>query len=152
MAPWRRRLCTTERNDLSVRHRRALLRIEYRTVNAERVLLVVQGAVYVATGVWSVVSRRTFELVTGPKVDYWLVRMVGLLATVIGAVLLFAARSTALDASIWILAIASAASFAAIDLRYALSGRISRIYLLDAVFEIVLGAGLAICWWLSHRG
>jgi hypothetical protein len=30
-----------------------------------------------ATGVWSLVHRRSFERVTGPKEDYWLVQAVG---------------------------------------------------------------------------
>mgnify|MGYP003293179536 CR=1 FL=1 len=50
-----------------------------------RATLLAQGGFYVLSGVWPLVSMRTFELVTGPKTDDWLVRMVGLLAAVIGA-------------------------------------------------------------------
>jgi hypothetical protein len=42
------------------------------------------------------------------------------------------------------LSIASAASFAAIDLRYALADRISDIYLLDAVGELAITALVSI--------
>src|SRR4051812_12349180 len=111
---------------------------------ASRIALVVQAAVYLGTGVWSLVSRSTFERVTGPKTDYWLVRMVGLLAAVIGIALLVATRQPAIDASVWLLAIGSAAAFAAIDLRYAIPRRISRVYLLDAAFEIALIVALGI--------
>jgi hypothetical protein len=38
-----------------------------------------QGAYYLLTGVWPLLSLRTFELVTGPKTDDWLVRTVGVL-------------------------------------------------------------------------
>jgi hypothetical protein len=42
------------------------------------------------TGIWAVVHRRSFEAVTGPKHDYWLVRIVGALAAVLGATLALA--------------------------------------------------------------
>src|SRR3989337_1621658 len=115
-----------------------------------RVLLSVQAMVYIATGIWAVFSRATFEKVTGPKTDYWLVRMVGLLVTVIGATLLTAQSQTPIPASIWILAIGSAIAFATIDLRYALAKRISRIYLLDAAFEVLLAVALGVAWWTSR--
>src|SRR4051794_41964369 len=51
-----------------------------------------QGAYYTLTGLWPLVHMASFEAVTGPKTDDWLVRMVGLLAAVIGATLLTAGR------------------------------------------------------------
>jgi hypothetical protein len=38
----------------------------------------------IATGVWPIVHRRSFERVTGPKRDFWLVRVVGGLVAVAG--------------------------------------------------------------------
>jgi hypothetical protein len=108
------------------------------------IALAIQALVYLGTGLWSVLSRSTFERVTGPKTDYWLVRMVGLLAVVIGAALAAAVYRDTVDAPTLILAIGSALSFAAIDLRYAIPRRISRIYLLDAVFELALALVLAL--------
>jgi len=55
-----------------------------------RRLLMTQGAYYTATGIWPWISLKTFELVTGPKVDDWLVHTVGALAAAIGATLLVA--------------------------------------------------------------
>ncbi len=72
--------------------------------------------------------------------------MVGLLAVVIGAVLAVALYRDELGASTLTLAVGSALSFAAIDLRYALARRISRIYLLDAAFELALVLVLAVTW------
>jgi hypothetical protein len=46
-----------------------------------------QAAYFLVTGLWPIVSRPTFEAVTGPKTDYWLVRTVGALASVIGTTL-----------------------------------------------------------------
>jgi len=105
----------------------------------------IQGVYYVLTGVWPLARMPTFEAVTGPKTDDWLVRMVGLLAAVIGGVLLLAIRAGRVTREVLLLAAGTAASFA-IDIVYASGGRISPIYLADAVVELGLGAaaGLAL--------
>lgn len=103
-----------------------------------------QGLYYVVTGVWPLVSMRTFVAVTGPKVDGWLVKTVGVLVTVIGAVLVVAGRGRrAVPAEPALLATGSAAGLAGIDTVYALRGRISKIYLLDAAVEVALLAAWA---------
>ena len=104
----------------------------------------VQGWFYLLTGLWAIVDIDSFQRVTGPKVDLWLVKTVGVLVVVIGASLLAAARRRRYDAPIVLLAVGSALGLAGIDLVYALSGRISSIYLLDAAAEIVLAALWAI--------
>ena len=106
-------------------------------------LAVVHGAYYLATGIWPLVSMRTFELVTGRKTDRWLVRMVGLLAAVIGATLLRrgatpAGRAAAADP---VLPVGAAIAFAAVDCVYVLRGTIRPVYLGDAAVEIALAAG-----------
>ena len=52
-----------------------------------RVLAGFHAAYLIATGVWPVVHRGSFERVTGPKRDFWLVRIVGALVAVSGATL-----------------------------------------------------------------
>ena len=47
---------------------------------------------YIVTGVWPIVSMRSFEAITGPKVDRWLVKTVGALVAVIGCALALASR------------------------------------------------------------
>ena len=103
-----------------------------------RVVLFGQSIYFLLTGIWPLISINTFQAVTGPKVDLWLVKMVGLLAAVIGVSLLLASIYRRLLLETFILAISSAASFAIIDVVYALSGRISPIYLLDAAVQIIL--------------
>jgi hypothetical protein len=110
-------------------------------------LALIQGVFYVLTGVWPLIDIVSFQVVTGPKVDLWLVRTVGVLVTVIGAVLLSASRSHRINREILLLAVGSALGLAAIDLVYALSGRISAIYLADAAAEI----GLAGLWLMGSR-
>ena len=112
-----------------------------------RWLLAIQGAYYVVTGVWPLLSMRTFELVTGPKTDDWLVKTVGLLAGAIGVALLVGSRRRTTSLETIVLAIGAAFAFAAVDLVYALGGRISPIYLADAAVELVLLVGLFVGWW-----
>jgi hypothetical protein len=106
-------------------------------------LLAIQSAYYGVAGVWPIVHMPSFEAVTGPKIDDWLVHMVGLLAAAIGVVLGAATvRNRVRSPEVVLLAISSAAAFAAIDIWYGVSGRISSIYLADAGVQIGLIAGL----------
>ena len=101
-----------------------------------------QSAYYVLTGIWPLLSMRTFEAITGRKHDKWLVRMVGLLAASIGATLAVGVEQDEISAETQMLAVTTAISFAAIDVIYSLRGRISKIYLTDAALEILLLARL----------
>ena len=107
-----------------------------------RIVALIQGVFYLATGVWPLFDLVSFQLVTGPKTDLWLVRTVGVLVAVVGSVLLLAYRSRRITDEIIVLAVGSALGLAAIDLVYALSGRISAVYLADAAVEV----GLALMW------
>jgi predicted PilT family ATPase len=109
-----------------------------------RWVLRVQGAMYVVTGVWPLLHMASFEAVTGPKTDDWLVHTVGLLLAVIGAVLLVAAARPAVDRLIVALAIGAALALAAIEIVYVMNGTISRIYLLDAAIELAFAVVLTV--------
>jgi hypothetical protein len=124
---------------------------------AARWLALGQGVYYAATGAWPLVSMRTFEAVTGPKRDRWLVKTVGLLIGVIGGSLSFAAARPPVAAPLALLGAASAGALGIVDVVYASRGRISRIYLLDAVAEAaIVAAWAAVGWnrrgpWARHR-
>ena len=57
-------------------------------VPGRRGVATAQGLYCLGTGTWPLLSIGSFERATGPKTDRWLVRMVGILAAVIGAALL----------------------------------------------------------------
>jgi hypothetical protein len=116
-----------------------------------RAIAVVQGLFYVGTGVWPLLDIDSFQVITGPKVDLWLVRTVGVLVGVVGIVLLLAARRRRVSAEIVLLAVGCAIGLATIDLVYALSGRISSIYLADAVAEVVLAGLWGLAWSRGSR-
>lgn len=109
---------------------------------AVRVLALTQGVYFAATGIWPLVHMRSFEQVTGPKVDKWLVRTVGVLVAVIGGALTSAAVRRKITAETAALAIGSAAGLGAIDVFYSGKGRIPPIYLADAAVE----GGLIAAW------
>jgi hypothetical protein len=97
-----------------------------------------QAGYYVLTGAWPLLSRRTFEGVTGRKRDWWLVQMVGLLACTNGIAISIGAKAERVSRETVALSVLSALSFLAIDVVYSLSGRISKVYLGDALTEAVL--------------
>lgn len=115
-----------------------------------RPVLLVQGVYYLLTGVWPLVSIDTFQMVTGPKTDLWLVKTVGALIAVIAVTLLAAARR--LTFPIILLALASAAVLTAVDVIYVVQGVIPPVYLLDAAAEVVLIAWWAVALFLQNRG
>src|SRR5436190_3160854 len=90
-------------------------------------LLALQGLYFAATGIWRLVHLASFEAVTGPKTDDWLVQTVGALITVIGAVLLLAAGRRRLSAEVALLAVGSAAALAAVDVIFVTRGVIAPI-------------------------
>ena len=108
-----------------------------------RTALAIQAAYYVASGIWPLASRRTFESLTGPKRDWWLVQMVALLA-VTGGIAIAAGLQNRREPSreTLVLSALTAASFSAIDICYALNGTISPVYLADAVMEASIMAGV----------
>lgn len=101
-------------------------------------LALLQGIYFAATGIWPLFSIDTFQMVTGPKADLWLVQTVGVLIAVIGGVLLVAAWRRSATAEVVLLALGSAAALGAVDVVFVVRQVIAPIYLLDAVAEALL--------------
>src|SRR5947209_7273734 len=113
-------------------------------------LLWLQGLYYLLTGLWPLVSMRTFELVTGVKTDnlptgreadHWLVITVGVLVTAVAVTFLTAAWRRAMHMELAVLAIACALGLTAIDVIYVARHVIPPVYLLDAAIEVPLIGG-----------
>jgi hypothetical protein len=77
-------------------------------------------------------------LVTDPKTDLWLVKRVGMILAIIGAVLIFAQINMEINSSIILLAIGIALSLAIVELMYVSKRVISAVYLADALIELIL--------------
>jgi hypothetical protein len=111
---------------------------ENRDRGGPQVLAIAQGVYYASTGLWPLVHMRSFEAVTGHKTDTWLVRTVASLLVGIGGALVSAGVRGAVTPESAALAMSSAASLGAVDAVYGASGRISKVYLLDAAVEALL--------------
>lgn len=111
----------------------------------QRILALVQGIYYVATGAWPIFGMSSFIAVTGPKETLWLVITVGVLLLVTGVVLLTSAVRGWVGLEGFLLAVGDASGLAIIEIVYVFGGQIPPIYLVDAIFEIVL----VVAWLLS---
>jgi hypothetical protein len=121
-----------------------------RTWSLAEALLWAQGAYYLFTGLWPLVSIRSFQLVTGPKTDHlptgreadhWLVMTAGVLITAIGAAMLTAAWQRRRSPEIVVLAVGAALGLTGIDVVYTARQVIAPIYLVDAAIQLVLIGG-----------
>lgn len=127
--------------------------VAYHQSRSDRLLLGLaagQGTFYLVTGIWPLVSMRTFEAVTGPKTDEWLVNTVGLLLAVVGGTLLISARKGRIPPEMAMIGAGSAAALGTISFVNAARGRISKVYLVDAAIEL----GLVTAWgalWRAAR-
>jgi hypothetical protein len=107
-----------------------------------------QGVYFLLSGAWAVVDIASFQRVTGPKTDLWLVRTVALLLASIGAGLIVGGARSELGGGLIVLAVTSAASLIAIELVYVSRRVIAPIYLADAAIE----AGFLAAWaWTGLR-
>jgi hypothetical protein len=118
-----------------------------------------QSLFYLITGLWPLLHRRSFQAVTGPKIDWWLVKTVGTLIAVIGSVLGLGwlrrgeESGGAPRPETVLLAVGSAAGLAAVDIAYAgARRRIRPVYLLDAIAEVALAAAWLYGWWGVKQG
>jgi len=113
----------------------------------DRALAAGQGAYFLLTGLWPLVSLKSFYTVTGPKRDGWLVQTVGSMIACIGSTLLLGARRRTVAPELRWLATSSAAALMAVDVVFVRQRRIPRIYLADAAAEL----GLLAAWALASR-
>ncbi|HJZ93314.1 MAG TPA: hypothetical protein VKE40_20730 [Gemmataceae bacterium] len=121
---------------------------EARAPNQYRLVTGVQGAYYFLTGIWPLFGIDSFQAMTGPKFDLWLVYTVGSLVAVIGATLVWAAARGRITAETAVLAVGSAVALGLIDVIFVARGVISWVYLLDAAAQTAL-----VGWWvLAHTG
>jgi hypothetical protein len=116
-----------------------------------RYVIAAQGGYYLVTGFWPLVSMSSFEAVTGPKIEHWLVHTVGVLAMAIGFALLVAARRKFPSDEALALSAAAATAFAGIDVVYSLRGTISEIYLADAAVQAVFLAAVLVTRFAGPR-
>jgi hypothetical protein len=108
-------------------------------MTAPQALLRAQAAYFVVTGVWPMVDLDTFQSITGPKPEGWLVKTLGGLITAVGVALWIAADAEEPSREATALGAGSAAALGASDLWYGgIRRRISPVYLVDAAAQAAL--------------
>ena len=100
-------------------------------------LVLIQGIWYAITGLWPLLSYRTFAQVTGDKHDRWLVRTVAVLA-------LAASVAVSRAGGDPLIPLAFAAAFACGD-ALALRAGYPRWYLVDLVVELGFAGTAGMC-------
>jgi hypothetical protein len=97
-----------------------------------------QGGFYVATGLWPILHLPSFEAVSGPKPEGWLVKTFGGFISVVGGALALAGMRRRVTPELALLGAGAAAALAAADIIYVGKRRIAPTYLLDAAAELLL--------------
>jgi hypothetical protein len=108
-----------------------------------RAILGAQSAYYGITGLWPLIHYDSFERVTGPKSERWLVETVSGLVTAIAASLAIGARRSAVAPESLVLATGSAVALGAIDALYLARGRLRLVYGVDAAAQAMFVARTA---------
>jgi hypothetical protein len=111
---------------------------KYQTYWISRRIFWVQGIYFAVTGIWPLIDLNSFQAVTGPKRDLWLVQMVGAILTVTGLSLCVAGKQRTIGPSNFVLAAGSALVLLLVDVIFTSQGAISPIYLLDGAAEFLL--------------
>jgi hypothetical protein len=119
-----------------------------RATNRRQALACAHGTYNLVSGLWPIVHLRSFERVFGPKADEWLVHTVAGLLAVIGCSQIRGTASVEGQDIARRLGIGTSATLLAIDLIYVPKGRLSKMYLLDAVVE----AAWIRAWLRTPRG
>ena len=105
-----------------------------------------QAIYFFTTGVWPLLNIKSFEAVTSPKTDKWLVKTVALMIVAVSITIGVGVYRGRLSLEIGLLAICCSTFLTIIDVMYSLKGVISKIYLADALPEIFLIFSWLVCW------
>lgn len=111
-------------------------------------LIYIQAVYFFITGIWPILHIKSFMKVTGPKTDTWLVKTAGTLICCIALTLFSALYSGALPLPVIVLSSSASFSLMFIDIYYSLTGRISLIYLVDALAECIFLVVMALNFYL----
>jgi hypothetical protein len=106
--------------------------------------LIFQCAFYAFTALWALIDIDSFMLVTGPKIDIWLVKVISWLLLAIAIALAAEIGRPTISLSAYLLAVSSALFLGGTDVYYALNGTISPVYLVDAVVEFIVAFAWAL--------
>lgn len=103
--------------------------------------MTVQAAYYLITGLWPLAHLKSFEALTGPKPDRFVVESTGLLFVATGATLATAAVNPAPGRPVRVLSVLTPIVSTFVTLRH--RPRVRAIYMVDAVAQCALATWVA---------
>ncbi|HEX2616517.1 MAG TPA: hypothetical protein VHL57_03190 [Flavobacteriales bacterium] len=109
-----------------------------------RSLGALHGAYLLFGGLWPMLHMASFEAVTGPKSDHWLVRSVGGILIVVGATLFAEARRSSWSKGVVLIAMGVSFVLGVVAVVTSILGRIWPVYLLDAALHLAFVAAWTI--------
>ena len=107
-----------------------------RTQFQTRLLLIVHGLYLLIGGGWPLVHWKSFEAVTGPKLDEFLVHTVALLLILVGNILL-GQRRTAVERSAVQLAMGTSLILGTVAIVSAAGGWVWKVYFIDGTIHLL---------------
>ena len=114
-------------------------------------LLWVQGGYSLLTALWGLIDIDSFMVVTGPKVDIWLVKTVSVTLVAISVTLILFALVPSNPLPAIVLGFLTSAGLAAIDFYYSGRDRIWDIYALDGVAEALFALVWIYLFWNREK-
>jgi hypothetical protein len=111
-----------------------------------------QSVYFLTTGLWPIIDIESFQAVTGPKTDLWLVCTFGALICVPGVAVGLAAWNARLDRTVLVIGLGSAIVLALCDVIYVIKGSIGPVYLIDAAAELALVLAWVVCLTRGQSG
>ena len=113
-------------------------------------LILGQGIYFLLSSLWPIIHFPSFERISGDKTDHWLVYTVALLLASSALVFISAGRSDVpVRKEVILLSVSNSLVLAFIDIYFSLKGIIRKVYLLDAVIEVLIA--LAVTYLVISR-
>jgi len=94
-----------------------------------------QGLYYLVIGLWPLLSAESFQHVTGPRLDLWMTRTLGLVIATVGVALLVAMRRRSVAPEAAVMAIGVATVLGVTDLINVSLRTVGPIYGLDFIIQ-----------------
>jgi len=111
-----------------------------------KAVALLQGAYDLVGGLWPLLHMASFEAVTGPKTDDWLVRTVAGILVVVGVVLIQNALRGSVGHSVQWIAGGISLVLASVAMISSLAGFISWLYFFDGLIHLAF----ALAWGLHY--
>jgi hypothetical protein len=112
-----------------------------------RTIITVQAIFYFVTAVWPLLHIKSFEFVTGPKKENWLVYTVSVLLLGYCGSIFYGMRSENFPSpELVVLSALNALGLMLIDIIFVVRGTISKVYLGDAAAELILFILIVMNW------